>query len=173
MFVIHLLISLRRTPSDMSQLGLAKLAHALYMAANDPSKANQSQQQQQQHQHQHQVYFRPIDEAGGAPPPMHQESAPVMMFPETRILSTPSPLLPPPSPLYSDPQERAVLDELSFFLRRSVSPSLFALPMLPPAANTNTNTSAAFMLPSLGVQSPRAPSPINSSPSSAFQRPAN
>ena len=136
---------------NLQQTSLVKMAQALFAAGKE-----ERPQMPLPNPH---AYFRPIDDATHG---MHALPHPEM-YAEARVLSTPSPLLPPPSPLYAE-QERAVLEELHGFLRRSGAASPFPLAHITPLSSP---AMAMFQYPA----APRVSSPLNAAHASAFQRP--
>lgn len=148
----------------MQNSTLSKMAQVLFMAAAGKDAGA------------HQLpnpgaYFRPILDEGAAmhpgapmPPAAAHPELPV----DARVLSTPSPLLPPPSPIFYGEHDRAVYEELSSFLRRSASPSLSMFPL---NAMASSPALAMFSNPAAASSAPRSASPLGVAPSSAFQRP--
>ena len=109
-----------------------------------------------------QAYFKPIESSAHLNPILADPSNP--QFADQRVLATPSPLLPPPSALYVE-QERAVLDELSYFISRAVSPSGYApYPTLPFPYQRSSP------LPTSPTPLRPSSSPIGGASASAFQR---
>lgn len=135
---------------NLQQTSLVKMAQALFAAGKEERPLPNPQ-----------AYFRPIDDSAHGVHAHPHAPLPAEMYSEPRVLSTPSPLLPPPSPLYAE-QERAVLEELHGFLRRSASP--FPLAHITPLSSP---AMAMFQHPA----APRVSSPLNAAHASAFQRP--
>lgn len=158
----------------MQQSALTKMAQVLFMAAKEEPRP------QMHAMHNPQAYFRPIGEAPAMhgveamqPGSVHEPHMDRMV--DNRVLSTPSPLLPPPSPIFYGDYERAMYEELSGFLRRSASPSLFPMNSSPalamfqvPTYASSSNNNGANNSGSTTAQ--RVASPLGA-PSSAFQRP--
>ena len=152
---------------------MSQLAQVLFLAARAEEERSAGVQNPNPH-----AYFRPIhsDDQMAAPsmplalgritPKDEQDVASLPLPPfmgDSRILATPSPLIPPPSPLYMMDQERVVLEELNAYLRRAASPFGFGAFL----------QSGGTRAPSPQPQFP----PLNGSqypPShSAFQRPSS